>query len=72
MLTAFAEQALSTAEREGTLEQVSGCGDCREVIAVAVPPSGGLPTGLKSSAVRSDKFSVCRLEGKLSEKVHCG
>lgn len=36
-LTAFAEQALSTAERDGVLAHLARCSDCREVIALALP-----------------------------------
>src|SRR5260221_13766211 len=39
-LTAFAEQALSATEREGLLQHLALCGDCREVVAVALPPAG--------------------------------
>ncbi len=38
LLTAFAEQTLSPAERVATLEHLALCGDCREVIALALPP----------------------------------
>jgi Photosynthesis system II assembly factor YCF48 len=37
LLTAFAEQALSVSERDGVLEHLAFCGDCREVIALALP-----------------------------------
>jgi len=37
LLTAFAEQALSVTEREGMLEHLARCGDCRELIALALP-----------------------------------
>jgi hypothetical protein len=37
LLTAFAEQALSTTERDRVLEHLALCGDCREVIALALP-----------------------------------
>jgi hypothetical protein len=39
VLTAFAEQALSPAERESVLQHLAQCGDCREVSAVALPAS---------------------------------
>ncbi|MFI5113680.1 MAG: YCF48-related protein [Terriglobales bacterium] len=39
VLAAFAEQALPPAEREGVLEHLALCGDCREVVAVSLPPS---------------------------------
>jgi len=37
LLTAFAEQALSATERAGVLEHLAYCGDCREVLALALP-----------------------------------
>ena len=37
LLTAFAEQALSATERDGVLEHLALCGDCREVVALALP-----------------------------------
>jgi hypothetical protein len=44
LLTAFAEQALSPGEREGILQHLAVCGDCREVIAVALPVSESVLT----------------------------
>ena len=38
VLTAFAEQALSAAEREGVLQHLARCGDCRELVALSIPP----------------------------------
>jgi hypothetical protein len=37
LLTAFAEKALSATERDGVLEHLALCGDCREVVALALP-----------------------------------
>lgn len=37
LLTAFAEQALSQDEREGVLNHLALCADCRDVIALALP-----------------------------------
>ena len=37
LLTAFAEQALSATEREGVLAHLARCGDCRDLIALALP-----------------------------------
>jgi len=37
LLTAFAEQTLSATERDGLLDHLALCGDCREVIALALP-----------------------------------
>jgi hypothetical protein len=38
LLTAFAEQSLSGAERNHIVEHLARCGDCREVVSLAVPP----------------------------------
>jgi Putative zinc-finger len=38
VLTAFAERSLSTAEREGVLQHLAQCGDCRELVAFSIPP----------------------------------
>jgi hypothetical protein len=38
VLSAFAEQALSGAEREGVMRHLARCGDCREVVALSLPP----------------------------------
>ncbi|HTS37607.1 MAG TPA: YCF48-related protein [Candidatus Solibacter sp.] len=38
VLTAFAERALSARERAGVIEHLARCGDCREVVAMALPP----------------------------------
>jgi hypothetical protein len=37
MLTAFVEQKLAQAEREGLLQHLALCGDCREAVALALP-----------------------------------
>jgi hypothetical protein len=38
LLTAFAEQALSGAEREDLVRHLSRCVDCREAVALSIPP----------------------------------
>ncbi len=38
LLTAFAEQSLAGAERDHVVEHLARCGDCREVLALALPP----------------------------------
>ena len=43
MLTAFAEQALSGGEREMVVRHLAHCGDCREVIALSIPPLEAVP-----------------------------
>ena len=44
LLAAFAEQALSPAERDGVLEHLALCGECREVVALALPVSETVAT----------------------------
>jgi hypothetical protein len=55
LLAAFAEQALSAAERNGVLEHLALCGDCREVIALALPDAEVVspPIADNSDAVRA-------------------
>jgi glyoxylase-like metal-dependent hydrolase (beta-lactamase superfamily II) len=45
LLTAFAEQALPAAERDGVLKHLALCWECREVIALALPDAvaGAIP-----------------------------
>ena len=43
VIAAFAEQALTPAEREGVLEHLALCGDCREVVALALPAAESVP-----------------------------
>ena len=53
VLTAFVEQVLPAAERESVLEHLEKCGDCREVLAVSLPP-------LSRKARFGDTASQCR------------
>jgi hypothetical protein len=39
LLTAFSEQSLTEFERAGVLDHLSRCGDCRQVVALALPAS---------------------------------
>jgi photosystem II stability/assembly factor-like uncharacterized protein len=41
LLTAFAERALPEQERSHVLTHLSSCADCRDVVALAVPPATG-------------------------------
>src|SRR5271165_5754799 len=43
LLTAFAEQALSATERSSVLNHLALCGDCRQVIALALSPENIAP-----------------------------
>lgn len=56
LLTAFAEQSLSPAERESVLQHLAQCGDCREVIAIALPASESVP--VVQAASEPQKASV--------------
>jgi hypothetical protein len=47
LLTAFAEQSLPTAERDTVLEHLARCGDCRDVVALALPPSETLEPAVR-------------------------
>src|SRR6266478_2727060 len=60
LLTAFAEQALSATERDGVLQHLALCGDCRDVVALALPaadlvaaPIASETDGLQTTASRS-------------------
>ena len=55
VLAAFAEQALSTAERDGVLQHLALCTDCRDVVALALPAMDltVTPVEAESEAVRA-------------------
>ncbi len=55
VLTAFAEQALSATERDGVLEHLALCEDCREVIALALPAADivAAPLAAETEVVRA-------------------
>src|SRR5258708_706059 len=55
LLTAFAEQALSATERDGILQHLALCGDCRDVIALALPAADAVPSPI---AGEDDEDSV--------------
>jgi photosynthesis system II assembly factor YCF48-like protein/putative zinc finger protein len=50
LLTAFAEQALSPAERETVSQHLAACGDCREVVALALPASESVAEATPASS----------------------
>ncbi len=59
LLTAFAEQALSATERDGVLQHLALCGDCREMVALALPaadlaPPQTAPQTADEDGVRTD------------------
>ena len=59
LLTAFAEQALLVSERDAILEHLSLCGDCREIISLALPATDAaaapvfVETGAETGAVHA-------------------
>jgi Putative zinc-finger len=55
LLTAFAERQLSATERDGVLEHLALCGDCRELIALALPAAEivAAPIATGTEAVRA-------------------
>jgi len=52
LLTAFAERSLGKSERERVVEHLAHCGDCREVVALALPVSEAVPVAGSTQAVR--------------------
>jgi hypothetical protein len=55
VLTAFAEQSLSATERDGVFEHLARCGDCRELVALALPAAdiGSAPIAVETDADRA-------------------
>jgi len=49
VLTAFAERSLAAPERDLVLEHVARCGECREVLALALPATEELQVVLQPS-----------------------
>src|SRR5579863_9520258 len=47
LLTAFAEQALPVAERDTVLEHLARCGECRDIVALALPASEALEPAVR-------------------------
>src|SRR5208337_2566309 len=60
LLTAFAEQALSVTERDGVLKHLALCGECREVVALAIPAADIVATKIatETEAVRATPSPV--------------
>src|SRR5258708_6575832 len=57
LLTAFAEHSLAGRERARVVEHLARCGDCREIVAVALPATEAVAAGRSGSAVRTGWFS---------------
>ena len=56
-LTAFAEQSLGESEREDVIEHLARCGDCREVVALALPTTEAVLVPGSSPAARGGWLS---------------
>lgn len=52
LLTAFAEQSLDGRERALVMEHLAACGDCRDVVALALPPTESVALPAAGSAAR--------------------
>jgi hypothetical protein len=67
LLTAFAEQSLSASERESLLEHLAGCGDCREVVMLALPEVDAIvPVAAETEADRSRSVAIKANRGWLT------
>ena len=49
VLTAFAERSLPSLERDVVLEHLARCGDCRDIVALALPATEPVETEMKPS-----------------------
>ncbi len=52
LLTAFAEHSLPARERDHVLEHLARCGDCREVVALALPATEAVALASSDSTAR--------------------
>lgn len=57
LLTAFGEQSLSESERARVMEHLSRCGDCREVVALALPATETVAVTASTSPTRTGWLS---------------
>ena len=57
LLTAFAENSLPARERDHVLEHLARCGDCREVVALALPATEAVALASSDSTARIGWFS---------------
>jgi len=68
LLTAFAEQALSATEREVVLEHLARCGNCRELIALALPAADAEAAPVAAVA-EADRATVSRAGAPVPRKL---
>ncbi len=58
LLTAFAEHSLTGTERALVMEHLAGCGDCRDVVALAVPETEAAALPEAARPARTGWFSL--------------
>ncbi len=68
LLTAFAEQALSATERDSVLEHLALCGDCREIIALALPDTDFVTASI-ADATDASRATVPRAGASAPHKL---
>jgi len=57
LLTAFAEQSLAGRERDSVVDHLAHCGDCREIVALALPATEAVALASSGRATRIGWFS---------------
>jgi Photosynthesis system II assembly factor YCF48/Putative zinc-finger len=57
LLTAFAEQSVTGRERDGIMEHLARCGDCRDVVALALPATEAVAPAKSGSPGRTGWFN---------------
>src|ERR1700692_2678849 len=58
LLAAFAENSLSGRDRDGLLNHLSACTDCREVLYLALPDPAEAQQVLAPSSVRQPRLAL--------------
>ena len=71
VLTAFAEQVLSGTEREEVVRHLSRCADCREVVALGLPPMDSVAESQVAGKIvlLSDRLQTSECETGLSGRI---
>ena len=65
-LVAFAENALSQAERDSVLGHLAKCGGCREVVALALPAEDATPVAAMAAAEAGSETTVVQVSNSAS------
>jgi len=60
LLSVFAEQGLSLTEREHVLQHLADCEECRDVVALALPPSESVPVSTSAADERQTVIENAR------------